>query len=275
MKAILTFFKQNINFSNLWVKSGFILIILSILVNHLTEPENFPLNESYKFPWFSVAISILLGAIFISIAHYNFNFFKKTYFIEKINMRILMRFLFTTLGYISIVYIIFYFTLNGIINGINSYSFYHLLTGFSVTLLVCVIGITTLFATDVYKLHKFSSIKGKLKVEYAGKITLISYSDIAFFYSEHKIVYIVKTDGTTTITDFTLNEVENKINKQNFFRTNRQTILHARSVEQIQSIENGKLLVLLKPTISNKKAFQINISRYKKQAFMDWFENKL
>lgn len=275
MRTNIIFFKQNIKISNFWVKNGFILILLSILVNHLTEPENFPLNESYEFPWFPVVASIVLGSIIIGIANFNFKYFKKKYFIEKISLRILLRFLFTTLGYISIVYILFYFALNGLINGVKSYSLYYLLTGLSISLLSSVIGITILFAADIYKLHRFTSIKGKLKVEHAGKITLIGYNEIAFFYSENKIVYIVKTDGTTMSTDFTLNEVENIINKQSFFRANRQTILHSRSVEQVQTIENGKLLALLKPTISDKKAFQIIISRYKKQAFMDWFENTM
>lgn len=275
MTEILTFFKQKINFSNFWVKNGLILIIISILANHLTEPENFPLHKSYTFPWLPIAVSILLGSIFLIIAYFNFNYFKRRYFLEKITVRILLRFLFTTLGYISIVYITFYFTLNGLINGINSYNLYNLLTGYSVSMLSLVVIITLLFATDIYKLHKFSSIKGKLKVEHAGKITLIGYNEISFFYSENKIVYIVKTDGTSMITDFTLNEAEPKISEQSFFRANRQTILHARSIEQVQSIENGKLLVLLKPTLSDKNAFQITISRYKKQAFMDWFKNKM
>jgi hypothetical protein len=275
MKSIPLFFKQKINSLSFWVKNGLILIIISILTNHLTEPENFPLHKSYTFPWLPIVASILLGSIILIIAYFNFNYFKRRYFVEKITVRILLRFLFTTLGYISIVYILFYFILNGLINGINSYNLYNLLKGYTISMLSCAIVITLLFATDIYKLHKFSSIKGKLKVEHAGKITLIGYNEISFFYSENKIVSIVKTDGTSMITDFTLNEVENKINTQSFFRTNRQTILHARSIEQVQSIENGKLLVLLKPTLSDKNAFQITISRYKKQAFMDWFENKI
>ncbi|MFC5046121.1 LytR/AlgR family response regulator transcription factor [Aquimarina hainanensis] len=275
MKKMIIFFKQKDNFLFFWVRSALVLVILSIVVNHLTAPENFPLNESYKFPWFPIVISILLGSIIISIAYFNFNYFKKTHFVEKINTRILLRFLFTTLGYISIVYTIFYFTLNGLIHGIKSYNFYHLLTGFSITLLLSILGITILFASDVYKLLKLASIKGKLKVEHAGKITLIGYNEIAFFFTENKIVYLVKTNGTTISTDFTLNEVEDKINMHSFFRANRQTILHARSIEQIQPIANGKLLLLLKPTIANQKVFQVNISRYKKQAFKDWFGNKI
>lgn len=275
MTGILTFFKQNIHFSNFWVKNGLILIIISIVANHLTQPKNFPLHKSYTFPWLPIGVSILLGSFFLIIAYFNFNYFKRRYFLEKITVRILLRFLFTTLGYISIVYIIFYLVSNGLINGTHSYTLYNLLTGYSVSMLSLVVIIFLLFATDIYKLHKFSSIKGKLKVEHAGKITLVGYDEISFFYSENKIVYIVKTDGTSMVTDFTLNEAEPKISEQSFFRANRQTILHARSIEQIQSIENGKLLVLLKSTLSDKNPFQITVSRYKKQAFMDWFKNKV
>ena len=76
-------------------------------------------------------------------------------------------------------------------------------------------------------------------------------------------------------TDFTLNEIESKISEQSFFRVNRQIILNVRSIEQIQSIENGKLSIILKPKLSHQKASHITISRYKKQEFMSWFKDKL
>ena len=275
MKTIIIFFKQNINFSNFWVRNGFIIVILSILSNHLFEPKNFPFNRDYKFPLLPIVVSIIGGSLVILIARFNFKYFKNKYFTKKINTQLLLRFLFSTLGYITILYIFLYYGLNGLINGIESYSIYHLLTGLSVSLLICTLGIALLFSIDIYKLHKLISIKGTLKVQQGGKITLVKYPEIAFIYSENKIVHIVKTDGTTIITDFTLNEVESKISEQSFYRANRQTILHVRSIEQVQSIENGKLSVLLKPTISDKKAFQINISRYKKQEFMTWFKGKL
>ena len=104
---------------------------------------------------------------------------------------------------------------------------------------------------------------------------MVDYSEIAFIQSENKIVYIIKIDGTSVVTDFTLNEVEGIISEQSFFRANRQMILHTRSIEQVQSIENGKLLISLKSFILDQKPIKINISRYKKQAFLDWLENKL
>lgn len=275
MKTIINSFKKHINFSNFWIRNGFIVIVISVLSNHLFEPENFPFNENYTFPLFPITVSIIAGVVIILIARFNFNYHKKKYFTKKINTQILLRFLFSTLGYITILYLSLYYSLNGFINGIDSYSIYHLLTGLSLSLLICSLGIALLFSIDIYKLHKLLSIKGTLKVQQGGKITLVKYLEIAFIYSENKIVYIVKTDGTTISTDFTLNDVENKISEENFYRANRQTILHVRSIEQVQSIENGKLSVLLKPIIRNKEAFQINISRYKKQEFMNWFKSKL
>lgn len=275
MKEMIVFLKQKVNFSNFWVINGFIIVILSILINHLFEPENFPLNKDYKFPLFPIIVSIIGGSLIILIARFNFKYFKKKFFTKKINTRILLRFLFSTLGYITILYFFLYYGLNGLINGIESYSIYNLLTGLSVSLLICTLGITLLFSIDIYRLHKLISIKGTLKIQQGGKITLVKYPEIAYINSENKIVHIIKTDGTTIVTDFTLNEVESKISEQSFYRANRQTILHIDSIEQVQSIENGKLSVLLKPAISDQKAFLINISRYKKQEFMNWFNGKL
>ena len=209
------------------------------------------------------------------IARFNFKYYKRKYFTEEINIEVLLRFLFSTLGYITILYILLYYGLNGLINGVESYSIYHLLSGLSISLLICTLGIALLFSVDVYKLHKLLSIKGILKVRQGGKMTLVEYPEIALIYSENKIVYILKMDGTSITTDFTLNEVESKISEQTFFRANRQTILHVNSIEQVKSIENGKLSVVLKPINTNKNALQINISRYKKQEFMNWFEGKL
>jgi hypothetical protein len=275
MNLITSFFKKNINFSNFWFKNIFILVIISIVANHL-NPENFPLNKSYKFPWLSIAISILLGSLVVIISGLNFQYFKNKYFTKKINTQVLLRFLLSTLGYISILYIPLYYGLNGLINGIESFNFFYLLIGLSITLLLCTLGMAIVFSNDIYKLHKLVSIEGILKVQQGGKTTLVKYPEIAFIHSQNKIVYIVKVDGTSITTDFTLNEIESQVSEQSFFRANRQAILHHNSIEEVKSIENGKLLIRLKPnTFDNSKISEINISRYKKQEFMKWFESKL
>ena len=275
MKPIIIRLKQHLNFSNFWVRNGSILVIISILSNHLFEPKNFPLNKNYSFPLFPIVVSIVAGIIILLIARINFNHYKEHHFNQNIDTHILIRFLGSTLGYITLLYLVLYFSLNGIMHGVDSYSVYHLLKGLSVSLLICAIGITLLFSVDIYKLHKHKTVKGVLKINQGGKITLVKFSEIAFIYSENKIVYLVKTDGTKISTEFTLNEIETKLSDQNFYRANRQTILHVRAIEQVKAIENRKLAVLLKPVFNNNDGVQINISRYKRQEFMNWFENKL
>lgn len=176
----------------------------------------------------------------------------------------------STLGYISILYIPLYYS----VNGLTVYNIYYLLSGLFVTLLLWTVGITFTYGQAIYKLYKSRHVEGKLKIAYSGKITLINYDEIAFAYSQNKIAYITKSDGTSIPTDFTLNEIEEKINAHSFYRANRQTILHASAVEQVQSIENGKLSVLLKPVLDDKQPLQLTISRYKKQEFLNWFENR-
>lgn len=269
MNSRISLFKK-IKFSRFWVKTWLVFVGISIIGNHLTQPEYFPLNESYRFPLLPITASILLISLFMAIGEINFQCFKRKHFIEKINIRNLLRFVLSTLGYDTIAYIILFYS----INGVMVFNLYELLVGLSVTLLICFIGVIVVYAKDIYKLYRFTSIEGKLKVAYSGKITLVSYDEIAFAYSENKIAFVVKTDGSSVPTDFTLNELEEKINEHSFYRANRQTILHASAIEEVQAIENGKLTVVLKPTLAGDKTRELTISRYKKQDFMNWLEKK-
>ena len=183
MKIAFGDLKQKVSFSNFWFRNGVVVVLISVVVNHLFEPKYFPFNEDYEFPLFPIAVSVVTGFVIIIIAGLNFNHYKKKYFTESISKKLLLQFLLSTLGYISILYLILYFGLNGLINGIQSFSAYHLLKGLSISLLICSIAIVMLFSVDVYKLHKLLAIHGVLKVEQGGKITLVNYSDIAFIYS--------------------------------------------------------------------------------------------
>lgn len=206
----------------------------------------------------------------MAIGEINFQYFKRKYFTEKISTGNLSRFVFTTIGYDTIAYAILFYSFNGV----QAFNLYELLVGLSVTLLLCFTGVIVVYGKTIYGLHRFNSIQGKLKVSYSGKITLVSYQDIAFVYSKNKIVYIVKIDGTSVVTEHTLNDIEDRINADSFYRANRQTILHASAIEQVRAIENGKLMVVLKPALSPDKTRELTVSRYKKQDFMNWFGKK-
>lgn len=253
-----------------WFQKAIILTIFSLVVNHLATRESFPGGESYRFPIEGFLSSIVLFILIGIIAHLNFKFYKNKYFSRKVEIVTLVRFMTSTLGYITIMYI----PLNIIVNLIagGQTEFYYITIGLVIGLLVSFILISLLYAQDLYDLYKVSIKDAEITIESGAKFTKLTYENIACFYSENKIVYAVQTDGTTINTDFTLNALEEKINDQLFFRANRQIIIHKDAVEQVEKIENGKLHIRLKASIENDTIAEINISRYKRKAFMNWFQ---
>lgn len=253
-----------------WFQKAIVLTIFSLVVNHLSTRESFPGGESYRFPIEGFLSSIVLFILIGIIAHLNFKFYKNKYFSRKVEIVTLVRFMTSTLGYITIMYI----PLNIIVNLIagGQTEFYYITIGLVITLLVSFILISLLYAQDLYDLYKVSIKDAEITIESGAKFTKLTYENIACFYSENKIVYAVQTDGTTINTDFTLNALEEKINDQLFFRANRQIIIHKDAVEQVEKIENGKLHIRLKASIENDTIAEINISRYKRKAFINWFQ---
>ncbi|WP_299252087.1 LytTR family DNA-binding domain-containing protein [uncultured Lacinutrix sp.] len=253
-----------------WFQKAFVLIIFSLAVNHLATHDNFIDSESYRFPIEGFLSTIVLFILIGIITNLNFKFYKKKYFSKKIELATILWFMVSTLGYITVMYIPVNIILNIVVGGQTV--FYYLLIGLLITLLLSFIFISILYAPDIYSLYKLSIKDAEITIESGAKITKLTYKNIACFYSENKIVYTVKNDGTTINTGFTLNELEEKVNDQMFFRVNRQIIIHKDAVDQIEKIENGKLNIRLKASIKNDAITKINISRYKRKAFMSWIQ---
>lgn len=253
-----------------WFPKAIVLTIFSLVVNHLASRDSFPDSNSYRFPIEGFLSSIVLSILIGIIAHLNFKFYKKKYFSKKVEMVTIIWFMASTLVYITIMYIPINIILNIVAGGQTQ--FYYLLVGLLITLLLSFVLIGLWYAQDIYNLYKLSIKDAEITLNSGTKIKKLTYENIACFYSENKIVYTVKNDGTSIITNFTLNELEEKINDQLFFRANRQIIIHKNAVDQIEKIENGKLHIQLKTAIKNDTIAEINISRYKRKAFMNWFQ---
>lgn len=262
--------KFNHSFLWSWFQKLIVLIIFSLVVNHLSNPESFPDGKSYRFPvegfLSTIALCILIGII----AELNFKHYKKKYFSKKVENTSISSYMVSTLGYITIMYIPLGIVLNKIAGG--EAEFYYLLIGLLITLLLSIILIGLAYSLDIYNLYKLSIKDNEITIESGAKITKLTYENIACFYSENKIVYTVQNNGTSITTDFTLNELEEKINDQLFFRVNRKIIIHKDAVDQIEKIENGKLRITLKNSFENDAISEINISRYKRKEFMNWFQ---
>ena len=253
-----------------WFQKALVLIIFSLVVNHLAASDNFLDSETYRFPTIGFLFTIVFFILVGIIAELNFKFYKKKYFSKKLEINTIARFIASTLGYFAIIYIPVNIILEIVVNG--EVQFYYTLIGLLISLLICFILIGLLYAKDLHNLYKLSIRDAEIIIDSGAKMKKLTYENIMCFYSENKIVYTLQNDGTTINTDFTLNELEEKINDQLFFRANRKIIIHKDAVDLIEKIENGKLNIKLKTPIKNDAITEINISRYKRKAFLNWFQ---
>ena len=133
-----------------WYHKAVVLVIFSLLVNHLADRKSFPDNESYRFPIEGFLTSIALCIFIAIIAHFNFEFYKKKYFYKKVETASIAWFMLSTMGYITLMYMVVSFILITAIGGQTE--FYYLLVSLLLTLLFSFVFIGLWYARDLYDL---------------------------------------------------------------------------------------------------------------------------
>jgi DNA-binding LytR/AlgR family response regulator len=95
----------------------------------------------------------------------------------------------------------------------------------------------------------------------------LTLQDIALFYTENKIVYVIDKTGKKYLSDKNLSELEEELDPDLFFRANRQYIVNINYVKGYKAYEKVKLQVdLTLPEINHC----IIISQETAPAFRKW-----
>ena len=93
----------------------------------------------------------------------------------------------------------------------------------------------------------------------------ITWNEIAYFFTEHKVVFVRDFTGRQYILDKTLSGLEEELDPRTFFRLNRKYLTNVSAIEKFKS-ENGKIRVHLKPAV-NEDVF---ISKETAPLFRNW-----
>lgn len=76
---------------------------------------------------------------------------------------------------------------------------------------------------------------------------IVEMKDVAYFYTENKITFLVtKTEKRYPI-DFSLEKLEEEIDKNSFFRINRQFIISIASIKNMYAYSKSRVKIDLKP----------------------------
>jgi DNA-binding LytR/AlgR family response regulator len=93
----------------------------------------------------------------------------------------------------------------------------------------------------------------------------LAAEDIAYFFSEHKIVFVRDFTGKQLIVDKNLTELEANLPSDQFFRINRKFIVNQKAIDRFKP-DNGKIQIFLKPELKET----IHVSKETAPDFRKW-----
>ncbi len=120
------------------------------------------------------------------------------------------------------------------------------------------------------KLNKITStdFKSRFLVKKGQTMKTVSTDDTAFFLIENQLVFLVDNKNNKYIIEHSLDDIEQMLDPEAFFRINRQMIVSLGSVKTIHPYFNSRLKLMLDPVI---KA-EILVSRMKVSEFKKWLD---
>ncbi len=121
------------------------------------------------------------------------------------------------------------------------------------------------------QLQSVSQNKNRIVVKKGADFIALKMEHIAYFYTEHKISFLVDKENKRYIVDKPLNELVEELDEKKFFRINRKYIANIESIVKFRSVDNGKILVELTPSIAE----EVLVSKENASLFKSWIEATL
>lgn len=139
--------------------------------------------------------------------------------------------------------------------------------------------IIPVFLFNVYYLFFYQILRTKeeidtekkeeiLLIQQGTKTIPVQLKDIRFIYHQDRMNYLVTSQENTYFLNDTLEELENQLPKDTFFRVNRKMIIHYRACLHFRSNGHGKLILQLNPSFPD----EVSVSQNKSGSFKDWIK---
>jgi len=103
-------------------------------------------------------------------------------------------------------------------------------------------------------------------VKHAQKLVSVDVEEIAYFYSDGRLNFFKTNDNRKFVVDYTMDDLEEMLDPDQFFRISRAFYVAVNSIDQIHDYFGNRLLLNLKPAV-DKEAI---VSREKVTDFKKW-----
>jgi DNA-binding LytR/AlgR family response regulator len=87
----------------------------------------------------------------------------------------------------------------------------------------------------------------RLVIRYGETIRSVDIKDAAWFRTVEKNVFVVTTGNNTYPVDFSLDELESRLDSRRWFRINRQYLISFESIDRMTAYSKSRIHITLKP----------------------------
>lgn len=110
--------------------------------------------------------------------------------------------------------------------------------------------------------------KKRFTVKIGQHLKMISVDAIECFYSENKATHIHTIDNRSYLLENTLDQLEDKLQPESFFRVNRKLVVNINAIKDIIAYSNSRL----KLHLQTYNESEIIVSRERVKEFKNWLE---
>lgn len=115
---------------------------------------------------------------------------------------------------------------------------------------------------------KKQTAKRRFLIKTGDHYHYINSKDIAYLISEDSLTFAKLFNKQRFIVDYSISELSQVMDQENFFQINRKLIVNIQSVQKISTWFNGRLKVEIQPAIAD----DVMVSRDRVKAFKLWLD---
>ena len=103
-------------------------------------------------------------------------------------------------------------------------------------------------------------------VRHLQKFFSIRVNQVAYFFTNGRLSFLVTTDNKRYTLDYTMDQLESLNNPEHFFRVNRSIIVAFDAVKQAEEYHGNRLIIDIQPAYQEK----VIVSRERVAGFKLW-----
>lgn len=108
--------------------------------------------------------------------------------------------------------------------------------------------------------------KSRFVVMIGDKIKYVPVEEIAYFYADDNLVYLVQHDRKRYMVSNNLEQIETMVDPKHFFRVTRKYLANIKAIGDVYKHFNSRLKVMLNPAVDDT----VLVSRVRAPEFMRW-----